>query len=41
MDLACKYKGEFVNPGVYVYIVEVKVLDGRVLLYRGDVTVAR
>ncbi|MGI9158571.1 MAG: gliding motility-associated C-terminal domain-containing protein, partial [Saprospiraceae bacterium] len=36
-----KYKGEFVNPGVYVYIVEVKFLDGRVLLYRGDVTVAR
>lgn len=36
-----KYKGDYVNPGVYVYIVEVKFLDGRVLLYRGDVTVLR
>ena len=34
-------KGDFVNPGVFVYIAEVKFLDGRVLLYRGDVTVIR
>ncbi len=35
------YRGKFVEPGVYVYIVEVKFLDGRTLLYRGDITVAR
>lgn len=36
-----RHKGDFVNPGVFVYLVEVKFLDGRVLLYRGDVTVVR
>ncbi|MCC6282702.1 MAG: gliding motility-associated C-terminal domain-containing protein [Saprospiraceae bacterium] len=36
-----RYKGDVVNPGVYVYIVEVEFLDDRVLLYRGDVTVIR
>jgi len=36
-----KHKGQFVQPGVFVYIIEVKFLDGRVLLYRGDVTVLR
>jgi gliding motility-associated-like protein len=36
-----RYNGKLVNPGVYIYIVEVKFLDGRVLLYRGDVTVIR
>jgi hypothetical protein len=34
-----KHNGKRVVPGVYVYIVEVSFLDGRVLLYRGDVTV--
>ncbi|MCS6927909.1 MAG: gliding motility-associated C-terminal domain-containing protein [Saprospiraceae bacterium] len=36
-----RYKGQYVPPGVYVYLIEVKFLDGRVLLYRGDVTVLR
>lgn len=36
-----RYKGDFVMPGVYVYIVEVEFLDDRVLLYRGDVTTIR
>lgn len=36
-----KYNGDYVNPAVFVYIIEVKFLDGRVLLYRGDVTVVR
>ncbi|MEQ1744226.1 MAG: cohesin domain-containing protein [Saprospiraceae bacterium] len=36
-----RYRGQFVNPGVYVYLVEVRFLDGRTLLYRGDVTVVR
>jgi len=36
-----RYNGDFVNPGVFIYLAEVKFLDGRVLLYRGDVTVVR
>lgn len=36
-----RYRGDFVNPSVYVYIIEVDFLDGRTLLYRGDVTVIR
>ena len=36
-----RYKGDFVNPGVYVYTIEVEFLDDRVLLYRGDVTIVR
>lgn len=36
-----RFNGHYVDPGVFVYIVEVKFLDGRVLLYRGDVTVVR
>jgi CHU_C Type IX secretion signal domain/SprB repeat len=36
-----KFRGDYVNPGVFVYVIEVKFLDGRVLLYRGDVTVYR
>ena len=38
------WNGEFENkvmaPGVFVYLVEVEFIDGRVLLYRGDVTLA-
>ena len=36
-----KFKGDYVNPGVFIYVVEVNFLDGRTLLYRGDVTVVR
>jgi hypothetical protein len=36
-----KFNGQYVNPGVFVYIIEVQFLDGKVLLYRGDVTVVR
>jgi hypothetical protein len=35
------FRDRALNPGVYVYLVEVKFLDGRVLLYRGDVTLVR
>lgn len=35
------YNGKYVQPGVYVYILEARFLDGRTLLYRGDVTVFR
>ena len=30
--------GQLMNPGVYVYIIEVEFVDGIVLLFRGDVT---
>lgn len=36
-----RYRGDFVSPGVYVYIIEVLFEDNEVLLYRGDVTVVR
>lgn len=36
-----RYNGDYVNPGVYVYVTEVKFLDGRILTYRGDITVVR
>ncbi len=36
-----KYNGKYVSPGVYIYVVEAHFLDGKVLLYRGDVTVVR
>lgn len=36
-----RFNGDYVDPAVFVYIIEVKFLDGRVLLYRGDVTVVR
>jgi len=33
-----KLNGKRMNPGVYVYIMQVQFVDGQVLLYRGDVT---
>lgn len=36
-----RYGGDYVNPGVFIYVVEVRFLDGKVLTYRGDVTVVR
>ena len=36
-----KYRGDKMNSGVYVYLIEVQFIDGRTLLYRGDVTLAR
>jgi hypothetical protein len=36
-----RYRGDYVNPAVFVYVIEVLVLDGKVLTYRGDVTVVR
>ena len=35
------YRGEFVLPGVYVYVAIVRFIDGKTELYRGDVTVIR
>ncbi len=36
-----RFRGEYVQPAVYVYAIEVSFLDGRVLVYRGDVTIFR
>ncbi len=33
--------GRFVNPGVYVWMAEVRFIDGVVLPYHGDITVVR
>ena len=33
--------GKPVNPGVFVYVIEVEFLDGAKLVYRGDITVLR
>ncbi len=35
------FRGQDLNPAVFLYLVEVKFVDGRVLLYRGDVTLLR
>ncbi|HHB79612.1 MAG TPA: T9SS type B sorting domain-containing protein [Saprospiraceae bacterium] len=35
------YKGKAMNPGVYIYLIEVEFMDGVKLLYRGDVTLLR
>ena len=35
------FKGEEMNPAVFLYLIEVEFLDGRVLLYRGDVSLIR
>ncbi|MDX1913739.1 MAG: gliding motility-associated C-terminal domain-containing protein [Saprospiraceae bacterium] len=35
------FRGQAVNPGVYVYYAEVLFKDGEVVLYKGDITVLR
>ena len=35
------YKGELVNPGVFVWWAEVELIDGQTILLKGDVTVVR
>jgi gliding motility-associated-like protein len=35
------FKGKDMNPGVYVYVMEVAFIDGTKLLYRGDITLVR
>ncbi|MFK7807773.1 MAG: gliding motility-associated C-terminal domain-containing protein, partial [Saprospiraceae bacterium] len=36
-----RLKGEFMNPGVFAYILEVEFVDGVVKRYKGDVTLMR
>ena len=35
------FRGQKMNPAVFLYLIEVEFLDGRILLYRGDVTLIR
>ncbi|MFN0213616.1 MAG: hypothetical protein ACKVT2_05120, partial [Saprospiraceae bacterium] len=35
------FKGEPMNPGVFVWWAEVELIDGQVVLMKGDVTVVR
>lgn len=35
------YNGENVMPGVYIYVANIRLIDGTVKTYRGDVTVLR
>jgi gliding motility-associated-like protein len=35
------FRGETMDPGDFLYLVQVRFLDGQVLLYRGDVVLAR
>ena len=35
------FRGKKMNPGVFVYLAEIEFVDGRVLLYRGTVTLVR
>lgn len=34
-------RGQALNPGVFVYYAEVELIDGRIMLFKGDVTLAR
>lgn len=34
-----RFNGKQMNPGVYVYMIEVSFIDNTTLLYRGDVTI--
>jgi len=36
-----KYKGTMLDPAVFVYQVKVRFIDGRTILYKGDVTLVR
>jgi gliding motility-associated-like protein len=33
--------GKYLDPGVFVYYAEILLIDGRILLYKGDVTLVR
>ncbi|HRW76821.1 MAG TPA: gliding motility-associated C-terminal domain-containing protein, partial [Saprospiraceae bacterium] len=35
------FRDEVMDPGVYVYVVEVELVDGSVRLFKGDVTLVR
>ena len=36
-----RFNGDFVNPGVYVWLIEMELVDGRLIQRKGDLTVIR
>ncbi len=36
-----RLRGDFLNPGVFVYFAKIRFTDGRVEVYKGDVTLVR
>jgi gliding motility-associated-like protein len=36
-----RLRGELLNPAVFVYVAEIELIDGRLLLYKGDVTLVK
>jgi gliding motility-associated-like protein len=34
-----RHRGKLMNPAVFVYYAEIRLIDGRVLLFKGDVTI--
>ncbi|MBX2893044.1 MAG: choice-of-anchor L domain-containing protein [Saprospiraceae bacterium] len=36
-----RYRGKLMTPAVFAYYAEIELIDGRVLLYKGDVTLLR
>lgn len=36
-----RHRGKLMTPAVFVYYAEIRLIDGRVLLYKGDVTLLR
>ena len=35
------YKGQPMNPGVFVYVAEIEFIDGERTIFKGDVTIVR
>ena len=35
------FRGDALNPAVFVYLAEVEFIDGRIELYKGDVTLSK
>lgn len=35
------FRGDLLNPAVFVYVAEIELIDGRLLLYKGDVTLVK
>jgi hypothetical protein len=35
------FKGQVINPGVYVYLIEVEFADGQIRMFKGDVTLMK
>ena len=35
------FRGQTMNPGVFVYVAEIEFTDGEVILYQGDVTLIK